>query len=339
MSTNYISGKAVLITGGTGSWGQALTSYLLSAGASKIIIVSRGELKQVEMARKFNESSLEFVIGDVRDYNAMRRCITGYNPDIIYHLASLKHVPICENQPEEAVKTNIQGTSNLINAVKGSSVKKFILVSTDKAVDPCNVYGMTKGVMERMVIQANAGNKYTEFLCVRAGNVLGSNGSLVPYIKECIRTGKRITVTDPNMTRFFMTLPDTIKLLGFATENGYAGEIYVLKMPSFTLGDIVQACLIKYGGESKMVDIIGSKPGEKKHEILISINEVDRVCKVHEGCYMIKPTENYSKSKLHIWEHPEFKIGIKMDKPYTSADHPGTLQGFLELLTKMEEAV
>ena len=204
--------KTILITGGTGSWGRELTKQLLEFyQPSKVIIFSRGEISQVDMLRKFNDKRLEFVIGDVRDKDAvdavMRRGV-----DYVYHLAALKHVPICENQPQEAVQTNITGTKNLINSSILYGVKKFIDVSTDKAVSPINLYGYTKGVGERLSIQANCLTKDTEFICIRGGNVLGTNGSVVPYIIDQIKTGE-VFITDSRMTRFFLTLSQAINLL------------------------------------------------------------------------------------------------------------------------------
>ncbi len=334
MTTNndIFTSKTILITGGTGSWGQCLTERLLQSKPTRIIIFSRGELRQVEMGRKFDTTVLKFIIGDIRDYNAVNNCIKTYKPDYIYHLAALKHVPICEEQPEEAIKTNILGVMHLINACKGSSVKKFVLVSTDKAVDPINTYGMTKGIVERLVINANL-RSGTEFLCVRAGNVLGSNGSLIPYIRDCVRNGYPVKVTNLNMTRFFLTLPKAIDLLIFATEQGFGGEIYVMRMPSFTLQTIVKTTLEYYEGGMNNIKVIGAKPGEKLHEVLISNNELSRVSVVNQNYYVIEPEVNLvHPNRLHIWQHEDFKIGIDMKHAYTSADDPQPGSVFLQLL-------
>lgn len=203
--TNLFTSKTILIPGGSGSWGNELTRQLLEFNPAKIIIYSRGEIAQVAMQRRFNNSKLQFVIGDVRDRNALSRLFASTEIDYVFHLAALKHVPICENEPWEAVATNIAGISNVIDTVlTAGTVKKFFLVSTDKAVDPVNVYGNTKAIAEKMVIKANCQTQRTEFLTIRGGNVLGTNGSLVPFLIEQIRTKNEVTITDRGMTRYFM---------------------------------------------------------------------------------------------------------------------------------------
>jgi FlaA1/EpsC-like NDP-sugar epimerase len=195
----------ILITGGTGSWGQTLTRMLLEKyDVKEIVVFSRGELQQVLMQRKFNDKRIKYVIGDVRDYDSVR--FATKNIDYIFHMAALKHVPVCEEHPQEAIKTNITGTSNIVNAAIENRVKKVIDVSTDKAVEPVNLYGMTKSVGEKLIIQANDLTDYTKFVCIRGGNVMGSNGSVIPYFIEQIKAGGPITITDIEMTRFFLTL-------------------------------------------------------------------------------------------------------------------------------------
>lgn len=278
-----INGR-VLITGGTGSWGQELTRQLLDNEVEEIIIFSRGEIAQVAMERKFNNSRLRFVIGDVRDEAAVERVMRGVY--YVFHLAALKHVPICENHPQEAVQTNIIGTKNLINSAIKNGVRKFIDVSTDKAVNPINLYGFTKGVGERLSIQANSETTHTDFICIRGGNVLGTNGSVVPYIIDQIKTNE-VQITDSRMTRFFLTLPQAIKLLFRATEIGRGGETFVMNMPSFYIRDLVEI-LIEYYGPAKIREI-GAREGEKIDEILISENEISRTEKVDDDYYCIYP--------------------------------------------------
>jgi FlaA1/EpsC-like NDP-sugar epimerase len=199
----------ILITGGTGSWGQTLTQMLLEKyNVKEIIIFSRGELQQVLMQRKFKNEKLKFVIGDIRDYESIK--FATKKVDYIFHLAALKHVPICEDHPQEAIKTNINGTTNIVNASIENNVKKVIDVSTDKAVEPINSYGMTKAVGEKLIIQGNELSDYTKFVCIRGGNVMGSNGSVIPFFVEQIKTGGPITITDLRMTRFFLTLEEAI---------------------------------------------------------------------------------------------------------------------------------
>ncbi len=274
----FMSGKnkmfndaKILITGGTGSWGQTLTRMLLERyDPREIIIFSRGELQQVLMQRKFNNPKIRYVIGDVRDYEAVKFATIGV--DYIFHMAALKHVPICEEQPQEAIKTNITGTNNIVNAAILNGVKKVIDVSTDKAVEPINLYGMTKSVGEKVIIQANDLSDTTKFVCVRGGNVMGSNGSVIPYFIEQIKAGGPITITDFRMTRFFLTLEEAISLLFKAAEESVGGETFVMNMPACYIRDIADVLMDHYGQVA--VTEIGSKPGEKLDEMLISKHDV-----------------------------------------------------------------
>ncbi|MCK4528464.1 polysaccharide biosynthesis protein, partial [candidate division WOR-3 bacterium] len=232
--------KSIVITGGTGSWGNELTKQLLEKDPKKIIIFSRGELAQVNMQRKFNDVRIEYIIGDVRDFYAVDRLFFNKQVDYVFHLSALKHVPVCENQPQEAIKTNIDGTTNIINAAIKNDIKRVIDVSSDKAVSPTNLYGMTKAVGEKLIIQANTLTAKTDFICVRGGNVLGSNGSVVPLFIDQIKRFNEITVTDGSMTRFFLTLSEAIKLLFQAVENSVGGETYIMNMPAFFISDLAK---------------------------------------------------------------------------------------------------
>ena len=280
-----IEGKTIFISGGTGSWGQELTRQLLKHNPGQITIFSRGEIAQVAMERTFNDSRIRFVIGDVRDYDAVAEAIQG--AEYVYHLAALKHVPICENVPFEAIQTNILGTKNLINASLAGGVEKFIDVSTDKAVSPVNTYGFTKGMGERLSIQANCRSKYTDFICIRGGNVLGTNGSVVPYIIDQIKRGE-VYITDSQMTRFFLTLKQAIHLLFEATDLGVGGETFVMNMPSFYIKDLVEILVEHYGSGTQITEI-GKREGEKTHEVLIAEGEVDRTRYVDGNYYVIYP--------------------------------------------------
>ena len=223
--------KRIFISGATGSWGQTLVAMLLKHYDPKeIICFSRGELQQVLMQRKFHDPRLKFIIGDVRDYESVRFATKGV--DVIFHLAALKHVPICEDHPQEAIKTNITGTTNIVNAAVENHVSKVIDVSTDKAVEPLNLYGMTKSVGEKLIIQGNDLSTHTKFVCIRGGNVMGSNGSVIPYFIEQIKAGGPITITDLQMTRFFLTLEEAIMLLFKAAETSIGGETFVMNMPA-----------------------------------------------------------------------------------------------------------
>jgi FlaA1/EpsC-like NDP-sugar epimerase len=235
----------ILITGGTGSWGNELVKNLLNFPVKEIRIFSRNEFNQVLMQRKFSDIRLKFIIGDVRDFDALNNACK--NVDLVYHLAALKHVPICEDFPNEAIKTNINGTQNIINAAINNNVKKVIDVSTDKAVEPNNLYGMTKSVGEKLILSSNKLSS-TTFVCVRGGNVMGSNGSVIPLFKEQIANGL-VTITDNRMTRYFLTLKEAIDLLIQATIDSFGGEIFVMKMPSCYIKDLSEVIGESIGGE------------------------------------------------------------------------------------------
>jgi len=292
--------KVILIDGGSGSWGNELTSQLLEMSPKKIIIYSRGELAQVNMERKFNNDIIEFVIGDIRDADAVDRLFDGKCIDYVFHLAALKHVPVCENQPQEAIKTNITGTINLINSSIKYKVKKFIDVSTDKAVAPTNLYGMSKSVGERLTIQANNLTNDTAFVCVRGGNVLGSNGSVVPYFMDQIKNHNKICLTDHRMTRFFLTLSDAIHLLFQTIEHSVGGETYVMNMPSFHILDLARILVNHYGNEMTTIEEVGIRTGEKIDEVLISEHESVNSFILNENYFVILPTIKLNRDHSHI---------------------------------------
>ena len=292
-------GKTVLITGGTGSWGNELTTQLLEKDPGKIIIYSRGELAQVNMQRKFNGSPVEYVIGDVRDAGAVDRLFSK-GIDYVFHLAALKHVPICENHPQEAVKTNINGTTNIINSAIKYKVKKVIDVSTDKAVAPTNLYGFTKAVGEKIAIQANNMTDDTNFVCIRGGKVLGSNGSVVPLFIEQIAQKNKITVTSGAMTRYFLTLPEAIFLLFQAAEVSVGGETYVMNMPSFYISDLAHVLIKHYGNDDTTIEEIGIREGEKMDEMLISDHEASRSYVFGDDYFIIMPDIKLNRSFGYI---------------------------------------
>jgi len=308
------NGKRIFISGATGSWGQTLTKMLLEQyNPLEIICFSRGELQQVLMQRKFRDARLKFVIGDVRDYEAVRFAMRDVN--IVFHLAALKHVPICEEHPQEAIKTNITGTTNIVNAAIENYVDKVIDVSTDKAVEPLNLYGMTKSVGEKLIIQGNDLSTHTRFVCIRGGNVMGSNGSVIPYFVEQIKSGGPITITDVEMTRFFLTLEEAIGLLFKAAEKSIGGETFVMNMPACYIRDVAQVLMDHYG----TVDIkeIGSKPGEKLDEMLISKHEALQSYCYDDNYYVILPTNASSQLLDHYnllskFNHAEFSSRTKL---------------------------
>ena len=295
------SKSVILITGGSGSWGNELVKQLLKKyNPKEIRIYSRGELKQVEMKRKFHDKRIKYYIGDVRDKN--RLTMATKNVDIVFHLAALKHVPICEENPWEAVQTNIIGLQNVIESSVDNKVKKVIDVSTDKAVDPYNLYGVTKACGEKLMIAANTTTKETKFVCVRGGNVLGTNGSVIPLFVEQIKKLNKITLTDERMTRFLMRVEDAIGLVLHATENSYGGEIFVMKMPGVKITDLAKVMIKRLGNNKTGVEIIGIRPGEKIYEVLVSKYEVDHTLDIGKF-YAILPKikingiENYYKDK------------------------------------------
>jgi UDP-N-acetylglucosamine 4,6-dehydratase len=281
-------GRTILITGGTGSWGQELTRRLLDKRPKEIRIFSRNEFAQVQMQRAFdNHSSLTFRIGDVRDYQAVWDACAGV--DYVFHLAALKHVTICEFQPEEALKTNVTGTENVIRASIAQGVQKVIDVSTDKAVDPINFYGMTKALGERLMIRANDQSEKTRFVCIRGGNVLGTNGSVVPFFRKQILAGQPIPLTSREMTRFFLTVSEAIDLLLHAAEVSIGGEIFVMKMNACNLYDLAVVMRDQLATHPVPIKEIGVRPGEKLHEVLVSRYETPNTYCYGERYFVILP--------------------------------------------------
>lgn len=266
-------GKKILITGGTGSLGTALTKKLLQTNVDTIRIFSRDELKQVQMSLSINDDRLRFLIGDVRDKNRLSRALKDI--DIVIHAAALKQVPVIEYNPFESVKTNVYGSQNLIESCLDNGIEKALAVGTDKAVSPFNTYGATKFLMERLFISANyyKGNDDINFQCVRYGNVLGSRGSLVPTLVNQIKSGKKVTITDPNMTRFNITMDDALELIFRALRDGTGGEVFIPKLKAYKIADMRDAIkeLLNSNCDTEKIPV---RPGEKYHESLISTNEI-----------------------------------------------------------------
>ena len=293
---SILNNKIFLITGGTGSFGEAMVKFLLKTKIKKIIIFSRDEKKQEEMRIKFNTNKLFFFLGDVRDYNSILNSMK--NVDFVFHAAALKQVPSCEFFPLEAISTNVIGAHNVMKAAYENNISKCILLSTDKAVYPINAMGMTKALMEK-IMMSNAmlyKKKKTIFCATRYGNVAGSRGSVIPHFINQIKLNKNLTVTDPNMTRFLMSLDDSVKLVMHALKNGKTGEIFIQKSSACRIIDLCEALKIIF--KKKIINkYIGTRHGEKKHEVLISKEEL---IKAHESKnFYVIPTDsrhlNYAK--------------------------------------------
>jgi UDP-glucose 4-epimerase len=332
-------GKTILITGGTGSFGNRILKRLKDKEAKEIRVFSRDEKKQYDMKLAYSDiSNLKFFVGDIRDKSRLREVVQGV--DIIYNAAALKQVPSCEECPEEAIKTNILGAKNIVDCAIEAGVSKVIAISTDKAVQPVNVMGMTKALQEKLMIAANnsPNNKSTLFSCVRYGNVMNSRGSVIPFFRELIKSKKKLAITHAEMTRFLLTLDDAIDLVFFATEHMQGGEIFVKKAPSIKIVDLARLLYIEQNGSEKGFEytIIGTYPGEKIHEILIS-EEEGRRC-VDKGDYFIITTDkarklSHAKDYLRA-EQPKVSEVVE----YCSKDELTDIGEIKKLLKRADEA-
>ncbi len=268
--------KVLMITGGTGSFGNKILSRFLSTDVREIRIFSRDEKKQEDMRIKLNNSKLKFYIGDVRDADSIHQAMKGVN--YVFHAAALKQVPSCEFYPLEAIRTNILGAENVMAAAVANHVENVVMLSTDKAVYPINAMGLSKALMEKvMVAKARSQNEGETILCAtRYGNVMASRGSVIPLFVSQLKEGKPLTITDPNMTRFLMSLDDSVDLVLHAYEHGGQGDIFVQKAPACTIAVLAQA-LKELSGKSNPIRIIGTRHGEKLYESLVSREEMARV--------------------------------------------------------------
>lgn len=290
-------GKKLLITGGTGSFGNAVLNRFLDTGIAEIRIFSRDEKKQDDMRKKYHHSKLKFYIGDVRDYSSILNATRGV--DFIFHAAALKQVPSCEFHPMEAVKTNIIGTDNLLEAAIQNGVRRVVCLSTDKAAYPINAMGISKAMMEKVMIAKSRGLDDTKtIICgTRYGNVMASRGSVIPLFVDQVKSGKAITITDPAMTRFMMTLEDAVDLVLYAFEHGKNGDMFVQKAPAATIETLVEALLSILKKREHAVNVIGTRHGEKLYETLLSREEMAAAMDLG-GYYRIPPDLrdlNYSK--------------------------------------------
>lgn len=289
--------KVLLITGGTGSFGNAVLRRFLKTDIGEIRIFSRDEKKQDDMRKIYNNPKLKFHIGDVRDYNSVMDAMRGV--DFVFHAAALKQVPSCEFYPVQAVYTNILGTENVLNAAIASKVKKVVCLSTDKAAYPINAMGMSKALMEKVIVAKgrNLKDDETTICLTRYGNVMASRGSVIPLFIDQIRHGKPITITDPNMTRFMMSLDQAVDLVLFAFKNGKNGDLFIQKSPAATIEVLAHAMKDILGRPEHEVKIIGTRHGEKLYEVLMTKEE--KVRAVDMGDYFRVPADgrdlNYSK--------------------------------------------
>lgn len=324
--------KVVLVTGGTGSFGKKFIETLLKEhNPEKVIVFSRDELKQHEMrVSGFNQPNIRYFIGDVRDRERMHRALHGV--DIVIHAAALKQVPACEYNPMEAIKTNILGSSNVVDEALENGVSKVLALSTDKAVNPVNLYGATKLAAEKLMIQSNAyaGGRATRISCVRYGNVVGSRGSVVPLFLKQRETGK-VTITDERMTRFWISLEQGVRFVIRCVEQMEGGEVFVPKIPSMTMLDLAKAM-----APEAQIEIIGIRPGEKLHEVLISEDEA-RTSVELDDMFVVQP----SAEALwfgHAWENK----GKKLPDGYTYVSNTNSewldLEGINEIIAPIEQA-
>jgi UDP-N-acetylglucosamine 4,6-dehydratase/5-epimerase len=313
---NTFKGKKILITGGTGSLGQALTKRLLEEDVDVIRIFSRNENKQVTMEQEFQNKKLRFLIGDIRDLPRLQRAMEDI--DIVFHAAALKHVPVVEYNPFEAINTNVIGSQNVIDACLHENVEIAVAVGTDKAVSPLNTYGATKLLMEKLFVTASnyldIQKHKTKFIALRYGNVLGSSGSVIPKFIKQIKSNEKITITEPSMTRFSITMDEALEFILNSTRIGMGSEIFIPKLKSYTVGDVADALhsLLKNTGKEK----IPVRQGEKYHETLMNLDEM-RTTLESDSFYMIKQqeiTDNEIKEKYSNMKRISLKESYSSDK-------------------------
>jgi UDP-glucose 4-epimerase len=300
------SGKTLLITGGTGSFGNAVLRRFLASDIGEIRIFSRDEKKQDDMRKKFNHPKLKFYIGDVRDARSVNSAMRGV--DFVFHAAALKQVPSCEFHPMQAVRTNIMGTENVLEAAVAAGVKRVVCLSTDKAVYPINAMGISKAMMEKVMVSASRNLEGTgTVICgTRYGNVMASRGSVIPLFVDQVLDGKQITVTDPTMTRFMMTLDDAVDLVLFAFECGKNGDMFVQKAPAATVEVLTQAILELMDKPNHPVRVIGTRHGEKLYEALLSREEM--ACAEDLGNYFRVPPDGRDLNYAKFVDQGEMKL-------------------------------
>lgn len=325
-----IKDKVLLITGGTGSFGTAVLNRFLETDHFKEIrIFSRDEKKQDDMRNLYRNDKIKYYIGDVRDFTSVEPATRGV--DYIFHAAALKQVPSCEFFPMQAVKTNVEGTQNVIRAAASNKVKKVICLSTDKAAYPINAMGISKAMMEKVAV-AEARNLTDTIVCLtRYGNVMASRGSVIPLFLNQIQKGEEITITDPNMSRFFMSLEDAVDLVLFAFENGNAGDLFVNKAPAGKIGDLAQA-LMELSGKQVAVKIIGTRHGEKLYETLCTREEMVKAEDM--GDFYRVPADNRDLNYAKYFSEGEQDVSIIEDYHSHNAEQEG-VEGLKSLLSTL----
>lgn len=332
MENLIFKGKTLLITGGTGSFGNAVLNRFLNTDIGEIRIFSRDEKKQDDMRKKYRNPKLKFYIGDIRDFNSVLDATR--EVDFIFHAAALKQVPSCEFYPLEAVKTNVLGTENLLEAAIQNRVKKVVCLSTDKAVYPINAMGISKAMMEKVVVAKTRNlNTNTTICATRYGNVMASRGSVIPLFIDLIKDESNLTVTDPNMTRFMMTLEEAVELVLFAFINGSNGDIFVKKAPAATIETLAEALLELIPNKNVKIDVIGTRHGEKLYEVLCSREEM--LCASDMGDYYRVPADNRDLNYEKYFNQGDLKISEIED--YNSHNTERLDVGQMkELLLKLE---
>lgn len=327
---NSIQNMTLLITGGTGSFGNAVLNRFLNTDHFKEIrIFSRDEKKQDDMRNQLKNDKLKFYIGDVRDYSSVERAMRGV--DYVFHAAALKQVPSCEFFPLEATKTNVFGTQNVIDAAGVNKVRKVICLSTDKAAYPINAMGISKALMEKVAVAASRNLSETTVCLTRYGNVMASRGSVIPLFLKQIQSGEPITITDPNMTRFLMSLDEAVELVLFAFENGNSGDLFVNKAPAGTIGDLAQA-LKELCNANNEIKIIGTRHGEKLYETLCTREEMVKAEDMGEF-YRI-PADNRDLNYAQYFSEGEQDVSVIEDYHSHNTEQLG-VEGMKHLLIKL----
>jgi len=325
--------KSLLITGGTGSFGNAVLGRFLNTDVGEIRIFSRDEKKQDDMRHALQNDKVKFHIGDVRDFNSINNALRGV--DYVFSAAALKQVPSCEFYPLQAVYTNILGTENTLNAAIENNVKNVIVLSTDKAVYPINAMGMSKALMEKVAVakaRSLAGGKGPVICVTRYGNVMASRGSVIPLFTSQIKAGKPLTITDPDMTRFMMSLDDAVNLVLYAFQNGKGGDTFVQKAPAATIRQLAEALKTIFKAENE-IRVIGTRHGEKKHETLLNREELVHADDLED--YFRVPVDTRDLNYGKFFEQGEGKVSVEED--YTSGNtHQLSQSELIEMLLKLD---